>query len=99
MGHLYDLHDKWTFYKVYDEELPTRNELKRLSGIVIPGSHHAVHNDQLAWLGPLRELIRLVHKSYRNIKLLGIGFGHQIIAQALGGTVAPMKMDKPIAVH
>jgi GMP synthase-like glutamine amidotransferase len=55
-----------------------------LEGIVITGSSAGVYDD-LPWMEPLREFIR---KAYANsIPMLGICFGHQIIADALGGDV------------
>lgn len=55
-----------------------------LEGIVITGSSAGVYDD-LAWLEPLRQFIR---QSYtQRTPMLGICFGHQIMADALGGDV------------
>ena len=53
-------------------------------GWLITGSRHGVYEDH-AWLPPLRDLIRAIYASER--PLVGVCFGHQVIAQALGGTV------------
>ena len=55
-------------------------------GLVITGSRHSVHDD-LDWVRTLLHLIREVHRRER--PLLGVCFGHQAIAHALGGEVAP----------
>ncbi|MHA6731223.1 type 1 glutamine amidotransferase [Devosia sp. A369] len=55
-----------------------------LEGIVITGSPAGVYEDH-AWLGPLRDFIRDAYES--KIPMLGICFGHQIMADALGGDV------------
>lgn len=55
-----------------------------LQAVLITGSPAGVYEDHL-WLDPLREFIR---KAYaRRTPMVGICFGHQIIADALGGEV------------
>ena len=56
----------------------------RLQGIVITGSAAGVYED-LPWLEPLRSFIRVGYDS--RTPMLGICFGHQIMADALGGDV------------
>jgi GMP synthase-like glutamine amidotransferase len=56
----------------------------RLEGIVITGSPAGVYEDH-AWLPPLRAFIRNAYAA--KTPMLGICFGHQIMADALGGDV------------
>lgn len=56
----------------------------RLEGIVITGSPAGVYEDH-AWLPPLRAFIRSAYAA--KTPMLGICFGHQIMADALGGDV------------
>ncbi|WP_449394633.1 type 1 glutamine amidotransferase [Devosia riboflavina] len=56
----------------------------RLEGIVITGSPAGVYEDH-DWLPPLREFIRRAYEA--KTPMLGICFGHQIMADALGGDV------------
>jgi len=58
-------------------------------GYIITGSRHGV-GDSLPWLDGLFAYIRRLEKA--QIKLLGICFGHQAVAAALGGAVE--KSDK-----
>lgn len=51
---------------------------------IITGSRHGVY-EQHSWLAPLEQLIRDIQAARR--PLVGICFGHQIVAQALGGRV------------
>jgi GMP synthase (glutamine-hydrolysing) len=57
----------------------------RLSGVIITGSH-AMVTDQADWVRKLADWIPQVLK--QNIPMLGICFGHQILAQSMGGFVA-----------
>ena len=53
-------------------------------GWLITGSRHGVYEDHI-WIDPLMQFIRDIAAAQR--PLVGICFGHQIIAQALGGHV------------
>ena len=53
-------------------------------GWLITGSRHGAYEDH-PWIPPLEELIRAIRDAGR--PLVGICFGHQIIAQAFGGRV------------
>lgn len=55
-----------------------------LDGIVITGSAAGVYDD-LPWLSPLRQFIRDAYG--KRTPMLGVCFGHQIMADALGGDV------------
>jgi GMP synthase-like glutamine amidotransferase len=56
----------------------------RIEGIVITGSAAGVYDDY-PWLDPLRAFIRDAYG--RQTPMLGVCFGHQIMADALGGDV------------
>jgi GMP synthase-like glutamine amidotransferase len=61
----------------------------RLEAILITGSPAGVY-DELDWIAPLEAFAREAHA--RRVPMVGVCFGHQLIAQALGGTVR--KSDK-----
>ena len=51
---------------------------------LITGSRHGAYEDH-AFIPPLEDLIREIHGA--GVPLVGICFGHQIVAQAMGGRV------------
>uniref|UniRef100_A0A7S0BTW4 Glutamine amidotransferase domain-containing protein n=1 Tax=Rhodosorus marinus TaxID=101924 RepID=A0A7S0BTW4_9RHOD len=73
------------------EHLPgTLEEIQLYDGIVISGSASSA-NDEMEWINKLSELIRMI-ASQDKTRLVGICFGHQLVAKALGGCV--IKQDK-----
>lgn len=73
---------EFTVYSVVDSAFPAGADSE--DGWVITGSRHGAYEDH-DWIAPLEQLVREIHAERQ--PLAGICFGHQIIAQALGGTV------------
>lgn len=69
-------------FEVVDGDFPDAPDI--CDGWLITGSKHGAYEDH-PWIAPLETLIRDVYAA--GIPLVGICFGHQIIAQALGGKV------------
>lgn len=72
----------FTVWNVIDMDFP--DGPGAAEGWIITGSRHAAYDD-LPWIPRLEELIRGIHAANR--PLVGICFGHQIVAQAMGGRV------------
>ncbi|MAT88229.1 MAG: glutamine amidotransferase [Aestuariivita sp.] len=69
-------------YSVVDMEFPASTG--DAGGWLITGSRHGCY-DNLPFIAPLEDLVRDIWS--QALPLVGICFGHQIIAQALGGKV------------
>jgi GMP synthase-like glutamine amidotransferase len=69
-------------YRVVDMEFP--DSASECDGWLITGSRHGTYED-LPFIQPLEQLIRDAFAA--KVPVAGICFGHQIMAQALGGTV------------
>jgi GMP synthase (glutamine-hydrolysing) len=73
-------------FNVVDMEFP--ESIETCDGWLITGSKHGVYEDH-PFIPPLEQLIRDIYAA--GIPLVGVCFGHQIIAQALGGHVEKFK--------
>ncbi|MGB0852198.1 MAG: type 1 glutamine amidotransferase [Pikeienuella sp.] len=68
-------------------EMP--NSPEDMDGYILSGSKHGAYEDH-AWIPPLKDFIRACAAA--KIPMIGVCFGHQIIAEALGGKT--VKSDK-----
>ncbi|MGY9052278.1 MAG: type 1 glutamine amidotransferase, partial [Rhodobacterales bacterium] len=73
-------------FKVINNIFPTSVDI--CDGWLVTGSRHGAY-EKHDWIPPLEDFIR---ESYdANVPIVGVCFGHQIIAQALGGHVEKFK--------
>lgn len=73
---------EFTLYPVSNSLFPDSPE--ECDGWLITGSRFSAYEDQ-AWIHTLKALIREISETER--PLIGVCFGHQLIAEALGGRV------------
>lgn len=84
---------RYRSYDVANGEGPARPHDH--AAYIITGSAAGVY-DPLPWIEPLQGFIRAAH---RRAKLVGICFGHQIMAQALGGQVEKSSKGWGLGLH
>lgn len=65
-------------------------------GWLITGSRHGVYDD-LAWIAPLKTFLRDAYDA--GVPLIGVCFGHQIMAEALGGRAEKSDRGWGAGVH
>jgi GMP synthase-like glutamine amidotransferase len=86
-------------YDVCHGELP--QSVEECEGYITTGSKYSVYDD-VPWIHQLADFVRQIHA--HKSKLVGICFGHQMIAHALGGKVAKSQSGwgigtKPVELH
>lgn len=81
-------------YDVINGEHPI--DIDDMDAYLITGSKTSVYEDK-AWITALIAFVRKLHDAKK--KLVGICFGHQIIAQALGGKTAKAEQGWCVGVH
>lgn len=74
--------DTWDFYDARLLEYPDTEQLATYDGIVITGSPATAHEPE-PWIVRLNAEIRRAFDA--NVRIIGVCFGHQAVANALGG--------------
>lgn len=69
-------------WNVVDLDFP--NSVNAADGWLISGSRHGAYEDH-PWIAPLEQFVRACFTA--RVPMVGICFGHQLIAQAMGGKV------------
>lgn len=69
-------------YRIFDGVLP--DDVSDSDGWLITGSKFGVYEDH-DWIPPFEEFLRRTYAA--SVPIVGVCFGHQILAQALGGKV------------
>lgn len=87
---------EWEFetYDVINGQFP--QDVEACTVYVATGSRHSAYED-LPWINQLKQFILNIQQAGRYF--IGICFGHQILAEALGGKVEKSKQGWCVGVH
>jgi len=85
---------EFAVYDVEQDEYPAR--VDDADAYLITGSKASVYDDE-AWIAHLKAYVRDLHA--RRKKLVGICFGHQIVAEALGGRTVKSPRGWGVGLH
>ncbi len=81
-------------YNVQNGQYPSN--INECDAYITTGSKASVY-DKVDWITNFEHYIRTLHQAKK--KLIGICFGHQLIAQALGGKTEPAPQGWGVGVH
>lgn len=84
----------FTTWDVEQGEFPEHTD--SVDGYIITGSKSSVYDDK-TWIRDLEAFVRKLHAEHRRI--VGICFGHQLVARALGGNVAKSPKGWGVGIH
>lgn len=90
--HIPDAEFRW--YDVVKGDLP--DSADAADAYVCTGSRFSVYDDA-QWIGKLKAFVRKLNDEEK--PFVGICFGHQVLAEALGGSVKPAPQGWGVGVH
>jgi len=76
-----------------DETLSIPQDVKMVGAIISGSVHHVIEDDNKKWG---RSLFRFIRQHYNRIPILGVCYGHQALAFALGGDVEANKQGREV---
>jgi GMP synthase-like glutamine amidotransferase len=85
---------EFAIYDVEEGQYPA--DIDEVDAYLITGSKSGVYEDK-PWINRLMAFVRELHQ--RRKKLVGICFGHQLVAQALGGRVEKSPKGWGVGLH
>lgn len=81
-------------FTVLEDQFP--ENVNECDGYLITGSKFSAYED-LPWIHRLKSLVREIHQA--DLPMIGVCFGHQVIAEALGGKVEKFDGGWGVGIH
>ena len=81
-------------FTVVEGQFP--DDISLCDGYLVTGSKFSAYED-LPWIHRLKSLIQAIHKA--ELPMIGVCFGHQVIAEALGGKVEKYDGGWGVGIH
>lgn len=81
-------------FTVLEDQFP--EDVNQCDGYLITGSKFSAYED-LPWIHRLKSLVREIHSA--ELPMIGVCFGHQVIAEALGGKVEKFSGGWGVGIH
>ncbi|KAJ7595954.1 class I glutamine amidotransferase-like protein [Mycena floridula] len=75
-------------YEVRDFVYPSEETIDTYDAVMLTGSAASAYDD-IPWIKKLVKYVAWLAENKPHIKIIGICFGHQIVAEALGGSCVP----------
>ncbi|MBS1269990.1 MAG: GMP synthase [glutamine-hydrolyzing] [Gammaproteobacteria bacterium] len=85
---------EFNVYPATKEQLP--KQVDECDAWLVTGSRHGVY-DPLPWIDPLKGFLKRAYDE--NVPIVGICFGHHILAEALGGRAQKSEKGWGLGVH
>ena len=85
---------RYTWFDAVKGELPGSSDA--CDAYICTGSRYSAYDGD-AWIAALKDYVRGLHDARR--PFVGICFGHQILAEALGGSVKPAEQGWGVGIH
>lgn len=89
--------DNFDFISYHADEGLLPDDIDDCDAYIITGSRHSVFDNAELWINQLRDFVVRLYKA--DIKTIGICFGHEMMAEAMGGKVERADCGWQIGIH